>query len=655
MILDDVLYDHTGLLGHLAIDRAMQQAVAEKAFKSGVAAYEALQVFRNTYGYRKRFPRFVDSLVTQNILSEEAAVRVVKAYYESQIPEAGLIKPFERARDTLQSLSQSGYQLGLVLVGKEDVQRERLRALGLQEFFPHMVFVPSNPSLVQLTSAMKEICRRMMMQPSSVVFVGRKVFYEIKAANKVGFVTVRMLHGKYASVSPIEELELPDFQIESIEQLVAVLRLADQQVIRPKIVAIGGGTGLAILLKELRKYPADLTAIVTVFDSGRHSGALRKYLGILPPGDIRNCLVALSDSDELMHKLMTYRFKENFMEGCSLGNLLLAALTDIQGGFDKAITSLSDILNIHGNVFPATLDDTELCAELEDGTVVVSEVNVRSPTIVDENGSTKKKAPIKRAFLQNENVEAFLPAIKAIENADIIVLSPGGFYTSIIATLLVPGIRDAIKRSAGATVYISNVATQTGQTDGYTLADSVQLLYKYLGDNSIDYIVANNAEPPAEAMEWYFARGEQLMLPTKEMIEARRPRLLQGKTFEDIEANGITKEWDKTPMIKHCGKMVVDMLYRIIDQEIEDMKRKLKLGGHFLFQPSIPDATLATAPDLTRTKHVVPSPRAGTRGPALSVTRTNSGKRSKKLYTTRQESISEESDVANTADTNTNT
>lgn len=279
-----------------------------------------------------------------------------------------------------------------------------------------------------------------------------------------------------------------------------------------------------------------------------------------------------------MNKLMNYRFKENFMEGCSLGNLLLAALTDIQGGFDKAITSISDILNIHGNVLPATLDSTELCAELEDGSVVVSEVNVRSPVIVDDDGSERKKPPIKQVFLEKDNVSAFLPAVKAIESADIIVLSPGGFYTSIISPLLVPGIRDAIRRSAGATVYISNVATQCGQTDGYTLADTVDILAQYLGENAIDYVIANNAVPQSEVLAPYFARGEELLLPTPEMAEQSKPVLLQGKTFQEMD---MQTEWNKTPMIKHCGKMVVAMLYSIIDQELEGMKAKLMLGGHF--------------------------------------------------------------------------
>lgn len=286
---------------------------------------------------------------------------------------------------------------------------------------------------------------------------------------------------------------------------------------------------------------------------------------------------------------MNYRFRENFMEGTSLGNLLLAALTDITGGFDNAVTSLSDILNIHGDVFPATLENTDLCAELEDGSIVVSEVNVRSPTVVDpEDGSERRKAAIKRVFLEKPDVEAFLPAVRAIEDADIIVLSPGGFYTSIIAPLLVPGIRDAIKRSAGATVYISNVATQCGQTDGYTLGKTLDQLYTYLGAHAIDYVIANNVSPPAHVVEQFFARGEQLLLPDEELIESTHPVLLHGKTFQDVPPASDNREWNKTHMIKHSGKMVADILYRVIDRELDTMKTRIRRGGHYRQKVALP-------------------------------------------------------------------
>jgi FMN phosphatase YigB (HAD superfamily) len=193
LTLDDVLYDHTGMLGHLAIDRAINQLLKEKAFNSGSEAYNALQTFRNTYGYRKRFPRFVDSLVTSHTITNESGHRVIEAYYASQIPEARKIKPFPKAQLTLKNLKRSGYMLGLLLVGKKEVTKERLVTLGIEKFFSQIIYVPSNPTIQQLTNAMKEICRRFMLQPSSIAFVGRKVFYEIKAANKMGFITIRMV------------------------------------------------------------------------------------------------------------------------------------------------------------------------------------------------------------------------------------------------------------------------------------------------------------------------------------------------------------------------------------------------------------------------------------------------------------------------------
>ncbi|UIZ23266.1 hypothetical protein KXD40_003774 [Peronospora effusa] len=596
MILDDVLYNHSKLLSHLAIERGVAQLLAERAFPTKAAAFEALQIFRNTYGLRKRFPRFVDSLMVDphTKLSPIQAQRVIAAYYESNVPEARSITPFPHVRKILLELQDGGVRhLALLLIGKPEVQRERLKALGVDDLFHQVVHVSPNPSLAQVTSAMKQLARQLNVPASAVMFVGRKAFYEIKAANTVGMLTVRMLFGKYTSVMPTEEIEQPDFQIESIEQLVPIVKLADQQMLQPKIVAIGGGTGLAVLLKELRHYPADLTAVVT----GRHSGALRKYLGILPPGDIRNCLVALSDSDELLSKLMNYRFRDNFMEGCSLGNLLLAALTDLQGGFDRAVSSIAEILNIHGSVLPATLEKTELCAELTDGSTVISEVNVRSPFVPNEEvdsqsdstsstssssgtppsmtqkpGHAKKKikkAPIKRVYLENPNVEAFEPAVRAIEDADIIILSPGGFYTSIIATLLVPGIRDAIARSAGATVYVSNVTTQNGQTDGYTLERTLEVLFTYLGESAIDYLIANNAFPPENVLAPYIERGEELLLPTPEMAASKHPVLLQGQTFqEDLVAGHAACEWKKAPMLKHSGRRVAAILYTIIDKEM---------------------------------------------------------------------------------------
>jgi FMN phosphatase YigB (HAD superfamily) len=196
MILDDVLYDHTGLLSHLAIDRGVAQLLAEGAFPTNAAAFEALQTFRNAYGLRKRFPRFVDSLVggPQAKLSPAQAQRVIAAYYESNVPEARGITPFPGARRTLLELQDGGAcHLALLLIGKPEVQRERLKALGVDDLFSQLVYVSPNPSLAQVTAAMKQLTRQLDVPASAIMFVGRKAFYEIKAANTVGMLTVRVV------------------------------------------------------------------------------------------------------------------------------------------------------------------------------------------------------------------------------------------------------------------------------------------------------------------------------------------------------------------------------------------------------------------------------------------------------------------------------
>ncbi|CAK4103443.1 unnamed protein product [Aphanomyces euteiches] len=510
--LDDVLYDHTGTLNSLAVDRALEQLVEEGAFNSQEQAKDALRRFRHAFGYRKNFPRFVDDLMVEGQLSVEAELRVLNVYNNSSFgPE---IQPFPSTIPTLETLKAQGYKLGLLCSGTTSVIWDKIHTLGLAACFDHVLIVPTgnlsgDGNTSKVIPVLKAMAKHLSVSTTSrVVLVGKRVFAELKAAKQLGMVTVRMM--------------------SNIRQLVPILTLVEERRPRPHIVALGGGTGLAVLLKALRDYPADLTAIVTVFDSGRHSGTLRKSLGILPPGDIRNCLVALSDS---------------------------AALTEIHdGSFDKAVASISEILNIRGQVLPATLDQSELCARLEDGSVVVSEVNVRSPD---------KSAPIESVFLDNDDVTAYPAAIEAINQADIILISPGGFYTSIISTLLVPGIKEAIAKSSGAVVYISNVATQNGQSDGYTLPQTLEILSKYLGPDAIDYVIANNAVPASLP----FQHGETLLLPTPEMEAAERPILVQGRAFSDMSAFEV--EWKKVPMIKHNGEMVLSMLYRIIEKEME--------------------------------------------------------------------------------------
>ena len=257
---------------------------------------------------------------------------------------------------------------------------------------------------------------------------------------------------------------------------------------QPRIVVIGGGTGLPVLLRGLKQYPVDITAIVTVADDGGSSGRLREDLHIPPPGDIRNVLASLSDVEPLVEEMFQHRFKtSNELSGHSLGNLILAAMTSITGNFVHAIQEMSKILNVHGKVLPAANQSVILHAEMEDGTVVSGESKIPY--------SGKR---IKKVFMTPENIRPLPETIQAIRQADLIIIGPGSLYTSILPNLLVPKIGDELCRSQAKKVYICNLMTQAGETHGYTASDHVKALYDHMSCAFINTILVNNEEIPQD-------------------------------------------------------------------------------------------------------------------------------------------------------------
>ena len=254
----------------------------------------------------------------------------------------------------------------------------------------------------------------------------------------------------------------------------------------PKIVAVGGGTGLSTMLKGIKKITNNITAVVTVGDDGGSSGRLRQELGILPPGDIRNCIAALADDEDLVTKLFQYRFKTGEgLEGHSFGNLFLTALCAITGNMVKAVQESSKVLNIRGRVLPSTLDDMKLAAEMEDGSIVEGESNI------PESG---KK--IKRLFTQPANCKALPDVISAIKEADLIILGPGSLYTSVIPNLLIKEISEAISKSSAKKIYVCNIMTQPGETTGYTASEHIQAILDHSGySNLVQAMLVNNSLP----------------------------------------------------------------------------------------------------------------------------------------------------------------
>ena len=253
----------------------------------------------------------------------------------------------------------------------------------------------------------------------------------------------------------------------------------------PKVVAIGGGTGLSVLLRGLRLHTDNLTAIITVADDGGSSGILRRELGVLPPGDFRNCLVALSEDESLLADLFQYRFDEGTgLKGHSFGNLFIVAMTSVTKSFDQALVESSRVLAVRGGVVPSTSTDLRLAAKFTDGTVV------RGESRISEHGGQ-----IERLMIEPASAPAHPLAVSAIEDADIVVIGPGSLYTSILPNILVNGISDALKRTEATVVYVCNVATQVGETDSYSVSDHVAALQAHTFDTIADYVLANSNPP----------------------------------------------------------------------------------------------------------------------------------------------------------------
>ncbi|URN95508.1 MAG: YvcK family protein [Candidatus Pristimantibacillus lignocellulolyticus] len=273
--------------------------------------------------------------------------------------------------------------------------------------------------------------------------------------------------------------------------------IVQKVVRRPKIVVIGGGTGLSVMLRGLKEKPLDITAIVTVADDGGSSGVLRNELQIPPPGDIRNVLSALADAEPLLADVLQYRFKSGTgLAGHTLGNLMLAAMTDISGDFVTGVKQLSKVLAVRGSVLPAANRAIVLKAEMEDGTIITGESMI-----------PKAGGAIKRVFLEPQDVEPLPEAVEAIEQADAILIGPGSLYTSIMPNLMVPKLAQAIVESEAVKLFVCNVMTQPGETDNYSVSDHLDAIYDHIGHHLFDYVIVNNGEIPPHVESKYAEIG----------------------------------------------------------------------------------------------------------------------------------------------------
>lgn len=312
---------------------------------------------------------------------------------------------------------------------------------------------------------------------------------------------------------------------------------------RPRIVVIGGGTGMPVLLRGLKKLPIHLTALVNVTDDGGSTGIIRSEMEMPAPGDIRNVIAALSEAEPILLELFQHRFSEgNGLSGHSLGNLLLAGMASVTGDFYTGIKEISRVLNVKGDILPISTENMLLHAEMADGSIVTGESSI---PLVNKR--------IKRVFLSPHEARPLPNAIKAINEADLIVISPGSLYTSILPNLIIPEVKNAINQALGQVVYVCNVMTQYGETTGYSASAHVQAIREHISDTCIDSIVVHN-ESISESIRAVYA--EENATPVVYDIEK-----LLDMNLEIIEGDIIDYS-RKT--LRHNNKKIANLLYSII-------------------------------------------------------------------------------------------
>ncbi len=344
----------------------------------------------------------------------------------------------------------------------------------------------------------------------------------------------------------------------------------------PKIVVIGGGSGLNTVLRGLKNYTDNITAIVTVSDYGKTPTDSRKALSVLPLSDIRESLVALSYNEPEMEKLLNMQFTFGQLRDLTFGDIYFLAMNNIHRNFTKSIESSKEVLNITGKVLPVTLEEIKICAELDDGTVIENRDKI--PEYVSETASK-----INRIFISPTNCTPAPGVIDAIKEADAIIIGPGSLYTNVIPNLLVRGIAKAIKESEGIKVYVSNIMTELGQTDEYTLSDHIKAINEYVGEGIINYCIYDTGEIVPEFIKKYNFKGSDIVLPDVQKAKEMGVRLIQ-RNLSKVEGDSIRHDSDviaSTIIQLICDElkfedMQNDSQYMLLNSRLKETKRELK-------------------------------------------------------------------------------
>jgi len=320
-----------------------------------------------------------------------------------------------------------------------------------------------------------------------------------------------------------------------------------------KITVIGGGTGSFVTLSGLKAYELDLAAIVTMMDSGGSTGRLRDQLGVLPPGDLRQCLVALSEAPELWRKLFLYRFKNGDLKGHNFGNIFLSTLEKITGNYDTVMDTASYVLQTKGDVFPITHEKTTLCVEYENGKKIKGEGNI------DENNPERGR--IKKAYLEPD-AKPNPKAIKRIEESDYIVIGPGDLYTSIVPVLIVDDLKTIIQQSKAKVIYVLNLMTKAGQTSNYTASDFLADLKKYIGKEP-DYVIAHKGSIPQSITDWYHEHDE-LEVENDLQNSSFASTIIEGDVINRSHLSKSSGDVLTRSVLRHDSRKIASLLMSII-------------------------------------------------------------------------------------------
>lgn len=402
-----------------------------------------------------------------------------------------------------------------------------LCALGLAMFFNYQLMGKAEELLFQMTYLTTGRYSNVLI---TVMGVGLLV---------IGFII--MIYGTRRLIASVVASVVPDKKGTLMETIFMQRKLTRG----PAITVVGGGTGLSTLLRGMKYITNNCTAVVTSADDGGSSGRLRKELGIIPPGDLRNCITALADQEPEMERLMQYRFKgDSPLAGHCFGNLFIAAMAQAEGGMEAGLNATSQILKVRGRVVPSTLENIQLQAEMSDGTIVTGESEI-----------PKAHKRVRQMRMLPEDAPAANAAVEAILEADVLIFGPGSLYTSVIPNLLVDGIREAVLKSKAVKIYICNVMTQPGETDGYGAFEHVRALVDHMGRQFLDYVIVNNQEITVEQLRQYNAEGSMPITPDIDKIRA------MGITV--VPASLISKN----DLVRHdprkLARVLIALIYRL--------------------------------------------------------------------------------------------